>query len=289
MAYALLETPAPAVAGAYARTPETTRTMMVTQEIRRHVRMLGAAMAAAVPLTLAGCASTPERIILEPGVQIGDATVDVVSGSVSAEQEGVVVTAQAAMLPAPRSSTLRPTFWVTVQNTRDERISLTPADARLVDSFGNQLAPVPMSIGGRGQDLSYALVDPEIHTYVSLHYGWPYYPLYPYRGWFAHPRFSRLRYWHYDPFWTLGVGPIWIREIGPPRAIGEPTAYDPEREEIIYRDAQITYVVVFPQVERLAKNLRLIVPGVRVSTETQQDQALEFEMVFEQILDARLP
>jgi hypothetical protein len=127
-------------------------------------------------------------------VQTADASVDWESGVVTLEQEGVVVSAQGALLPAPRGNTLHPTFWVTIQNNRAERIAVRPTDARLVDTFGNQHEPVPMSVDRGGREVGYALVDPEIRTYVSLHFGWPYYPLYPYPGWFAHPRYSRLRY-----------------------------------------------------------------------------------------------
>ena len=80
-------------------------------------------------LAAAACAGTRERVVLEPGVQIADATVDVQSGSVTLERDGVVVTAQGAMLPAPRREALHPTFWVTVENNREERISVTPANA----------------------------------------------------------------------------------------------------------------------------------------------------------------
>jgi hypothetical protein len=231
-------------------------------------------------LALAACASNRERILLEPGVQLGDAEVDVESGVVTMEREGVGVSVQAAMLPSPRGEALHPTFWVTVRNDREERIVVRPADARLIDTFGNQLAPVPMSVGASGRDVRYALVDPEIHTYVSLHFGWPYYPVYPYHGWFAHPRFSRVRYWHYEPFWTLGIGPVWIREVRPAAAHPAP---DAQREEVIYDGARLTYVVVFPEIERTVRGVRLVVPDIRPGA-YGAGVALDFELVFEQIL-----
>ncbi len=45
----------------------------------------------------------------------------------------MVVTAHGAMLPSPHGGTLHPTFWVTVENSREGRIAVTPTDARLVD------------------------------------------------------------------------------------------------------------------------------------------------------------
>lgn len=236
-------------------------------------------------LALAACAPRQQGIVLQPGLQTAGADVDLQSGTVQLEREGVVVTAQGALLPAPRGGSLHPTLWVTVQNNREERISVTPTEARLVDTFGNQYGPLPMSVDRGGREVRYALVDPEIRTYVSLHFGWPYYPLYPYPGWFAHPRYGRQRYWHYDPFWALGFGPVWIMEIGPPAPVvrREPSA--PERREFVYHDARLTYVLVFPEIDRQARDLRLIVPGVGVQAVQGSEQMLEFELVFEQIVD----
>jgi hypothetical protein len=244
------------------------------------------ALAAAVPL--GACATSPPRIALEPGVQAGDAVVDWQAGSVTVEQEGVVVTAQGAMLPAPRSETLHPTFWVTVQNNREERISVRPTDARLVDTFGNQLEPVPMSVDRGGREVRYALVDPEIRTYVSLHYGWPYYPLYPYPGWFVYPRYGRLRYWRPDPFWTFGFGPVWIMEVRP-RPVRTQPAPVRDKLELVYGDAKLTYVVIFPELDRAARDMRLIIPEVGVRSAEGGEETLEFELVFEQIYEPEQP
>lgn len=250
------------------------------------VRGRAAPLLAAASLAFAACATGQPDIALEPGIQVAAADVDLASGSVSIEQEGVVVTAQGAMLPSPRGGALHPTFWVTIQNNGDERIAVTPTDARLVDAFGNQLDPVPMSVDRHGRQVGYALVDPEVRTYVSLHFGWPYYPLYPYPGWFAHPRYSRLRYWHYDPFWTFGAGPVWIMEVGPRPPVRRDVPRPHERREFVYHDARLTYVVVFPEIDRASRDLRLIVPGVGVRAAEGAEQMLEFELVFEQIPEA---
>jgi hypothetical protein len=132
----------------------------------------------------------------------------------------------------------------------------------------------------------YALVDPEIRTYVSLHFGWPYYPVYPYPGWFVHPRYGRLRYWSPDPFWSVGFGPVWIMEMASRERFVRREPAPPEKREFVYHDARLTYVVVFPEVDRNARDLRLIVPGIGVREAEGGNQILEFELVFEQIPDA---
>lgn len=243
-----------------------------------------AAIAMAGILALGACATSRPHVALEPGVQPGDAVVDWESGAVTVAREGVVVTAQGAMLPSPRGETVHPTFWVTVQNNRDERISLRPTDARLVDTFGNQLEPVPMSVDRGGREVRYALVDPEIRTYVSLHYGWPYYPLYPYPGWFTYPRYGRLRYWRPVPFWTLGVGPVWIMEVRPRPVQVRPVPVR-DKLELIYSDAKLTYVVIFPELDRAARAMRLIVPEIGVRSAEGGEETLEFELVFAQIYE----
>jgi hypothetical protein len=260
--------------------------------MRARLRFRGPAAAAVIaPLLLfflAACSTTHEQVVLTPGVQAGDAVVDIDAGTVTDERDGVIVSVQGVMLPEPRGETPLPTFWVTVENNRDDRIVLTPADARLVDSFGNQLAPVPMSVdGSHGRDLRYAVVDPRVHTYVALHFGWPYYPIYPYPGWYhpPPPRMRGPRYWYYDPFWTLGVGPVWIHEVYVvPRAEPPPTP-TPGKEEVIYRDAKLTYVVVFPELERTVRDVRLIVPGIELRGEGDPE-VIDFEMTFRQIIEA---
>lgn len=237
----------------------------------------------AMVVALAGCASGPQRVALEPGVQTAAVSdVDWESGSVSVEEGGVVVSAQGALLPDPGGHALHPTFWVTIENNREDRIAFRPTDARLVDTFGRQHEPLPMSVDRGGRAVGYALVDPEVRTYVSLHFGWPYYPLYPYPGWFGYPRYSRLRYWRPDPFWALGVWPIWITEVRPRpvRVRAEPV---PDRLEFVYRDAKLTYVVVFPEIDAMARSLRLIIPDVGPRADEGREEAIDFELVFEQM------
>lgn len=234
-----------------------------------------------------GCAGSREHVALTPGLQTDEeAIVDVEAGSVTQEKDGVVLRVQAVMLPAPRGETPHPTFWVTVENRTDGRLSVEPGDARLVDTFGEQHAPLSMSTGGPlDEDVRYALVDPEIHAYVALHFGWPYYPIYPYRGWFPHWRFGRARWWHYDPFWQLGIGPVWIWEIrpSPPRPPRERPR--PSAEETIYRDARLTYVVTFPELPRTVREVRLIVPDIRILEEGDVVDTVDFEVVFDQIVE----
>jgi hypothetical protein len=238
-------------------------------------------------VALGACATSQQRIALQPGLQTADANVDLESGSVMAEQQGVVVSAQGAMLPDPRGETLHPAFWVTIQNNRPERISFRPTDARLVDTFGNQHEPVPMSVDRARQEVAYALVDPQIRTYVGLHFGWPYYPMYPYPAWFMYPRYGRIRYWSHDPFWTFGFGPVWITEILPRRTVQRAPAPVSDKLEFVYSDAKLTYVVVFPEIGTAVRDMRLVIPGVEISSAEGGVSTLEFELVFEQIVEAQ--
>jgi hypothetical protein len=256
----------------------------MSKRFHRATRTVPAVLAIMGSLALSACASRQQRIALEPGVQLSDASVEWETGSVTLEREGVVVTAQGAMLPSPRGRTLHPTFWVTVENHRDERIAVRPTDARLVDAFGHQLEPLPMTVDRSGREVRYALVDPEIRTYISLHYGWPYYPLYPYPDWFAYPRYGRVRYWHADPFWTFALRPIWITEVRPVRPRTVPMR---DEVELVYRDAQLTYVVIFPELAETARDMRLIIPEISVRGVEGGETTLEFELIFEQILDGR--
>lgn len=252
----------------------------------KRIRVSAPAWVAMAPFVLAACASGPKRVALTPGAQPGDATVDWETGSVTLEQEGVLVTAQGALLPDPRGRVLHPTFWVTVENDREERISVRPSDARLVDAAGRQMEPVPMSVDVGGREVRYALVDPRIRTYVSLHYGWPYYPLYPYPGWFGPPNYSRLPYWRRDPFWPYGVGPVWIMEVGPRRPIRPEARPAQDKREFIYSAARLTYVVVFPQIDPTAGDLRLIIPDVGMQAAEGAERSLEFDFVFAHLPDA---
>jgi hypothetical protein len=257
----------------------------MTNACRRAVRSGPALLVFFGSIGLGACATGPSRIALEPGPQTGPADVDFESGSVTIERDLVMVTAQGALLPAPRSGKLHPTFWVTVQNDRDERISVRPTDARLVDTFGNQLEPVPMSVDRGGREVGYALVDPEIRTYVGLHFGWPYYPIYPYPGWYAHPRYGRTRYWAFDPFWTFGFGPVWVTEVWPRRTPPRVEAPVRDKLEFVYPGARLTYVVIFPELGGAVRDMRLIVPEVEITLEEGGARALDFELVFEQIFE----
>lgn len=114
-----------------------------------------------------------EDVLLRPGVQPAEARVDVESGLVSVERDGLVVSAEGVLLPEPGGDRPLPTSWITVENHRSDRVVVTPADVRLIGSFGNQQAPMPISVdGSHDRELRYALVDPSIHTYVALHFGW---------------------------------------------------------------------------------------------------------------------
>ena len=237
-----------------------------------------ATLAVAALLGLSACGGAQQRILLEPGVEVSDARVDIESGSVCIESSGVEVTAQAALLPEPRGAVPDPTFWITVQNNRDQRISVRPAEVRLIDSFGNQLEPVQLSLDQGAGDVRYALVDPHIHTSVNLSFGWPYYPIYPYRGWGGRGRFGWLGYGCYDPFSAFGPHWLWINEFGATSATGLGLTGAPDEIEVVYSDARSTYVVVFPEVEPAAGGMRLIVPEVDIQPDGEAGELLEFEL-----------
>jgi hypothetical protein len=59
--------------------------------------------------------------------------------------------------------------------------------------------------------------------------------------------------------------------------------------EVVYHDAKLTYVVVFPEVESTVRDMRLIVPGVGFRSAEGGEDTLEFELVFEQILEPERP
>ncbi|MDH3223428.1 MAG: hypothetical protein OEO23_06905, partial [Gemmatimonadota bacterium] len=97
------------------------------------------------------------------------------------------------------------------------------------------------------------------------------------------PHYPRIRPWHFDPFWTLGIGPVWIHEIRRPRRVSprlEVRSLD--REEVIYEGANLTYVVVFPELRRTVRELRLIVPAVELLSDEGTVEALDFELIFDQ-------
>jgi hypothetical protein len=238
---------------------------------------------AVVLIILGGCATTKNNVYLEPGEQITKAEVDLETGAVSQDQDSVLVSVQAAMLPGPyEGDNLYPSFWVTIQNNRKTQISLKPGAARLIDSFGNQLNPEPMSVETRDREVvdRYVIVDPEIHLYFGLHYGWRFYPMYPYPRWRRHGHFFRRGFGWYDPFWDFGPRVVWVRRIVSEKSVGN----QPEKLETIYNDAKITYLVVFPELSETVKDMRLIIPGITIQ-ENQTTKSLDFELVFNQIIE----
>ena len=244
-----------------------------------------ATLAVSALLGLSACGGAQQRILLEPGVQVSDARVDIESGSVSIESSGVEVTAQAALLPEPREAAPYPTFWITVQNNRDQRISVRPGEVRLIDSFGNQLEPVQLSLDQGAGEVRYALVDPHIHTSVSLSFGWPYYPIYPYRGGAAVAGSLGSAMVITTPFRRLGPHSLWINEFRSTRATGQGLTGALDKIEVVYSDARLTYVLVFPEVKPALGGMRLIVPEVDIPPDAEVGELLEFELIFEQIIE----
>jgi hypothetical protein len=94
-----------------------------------------------------------------------------------------------------------------------------------------------------------------------------------------------MRYWAFDPFWAFGFGPVWVTEVWPRRS---PPRVDPpaaDKLEFVYPGARLTYVVVFPELGSAVRGMRLIVPGVEISQDEGATRALDFEIVFEQIVE----
>ncbi len=245
-----------------------------------HKLFIGGVVAAFV--FLAGCATTQKTVSLQPGTQITNAQVNPDSEAVTQQQDSVEVSVQAAMLPGPYDNTTHPSFWVTVQNNRSTQISLKPAAARMIDSFGNQFDPVPMAVetNNKNEVDQYVIVDPEIHAYFGLHYGWPFYPMYPYRAWRRHGHFFRGGFGWHDPFWGFGPRVIWVRRINTEKSVGN----RPEKEEVIYHNAKITYLVTFPNLQETVKDVRLVIPGVTIQ-KADKTASLNFELVFNQIIE----
>jgi hypothetical protein len=234
-----------------------------------------------VTIILAGCAATQNRVSLEPGKQVTNAEIDLQTGVVKQDQDSVQVSVQGAMLPGPyNDNDLHPSFWVTIQNNRKTPISLKPAAARLIDSAGNQFSPVPMSVETKDRDEvdQYVMVDPEINLYFGLHYGWPFYPLYPYPAWRRHGYFFRGGFGWYDPFWDFGPRVAWVKKIVTEKGVGS----QPEKVETIYNTARVTYLVVFPRLSGTVSDMRLMIPGVTIR-KGQTTTSLDFELVFNQI------
>ena len=63
----------------------------------------------------------------------------------------------------------------------------------------------------------------------------------------------------------------------------------PDKLELIYSSARLTYVVVFPEVDPGAGDLRLIIPDVGVRAGEGGERSLEFDAVFTQIPEPEQP
>lgn len=230
---------------------------------------------------LMGCAGTQKKISLEPGKQVIEADVDIQSGAVTQQMENVEVSVQAAMLPEPNGDTPYPTFWITIRNNRDNKITIKPAQAMLIDSFGKQYKPLAMSTDSiASHENKYVVVDPYVHTYFSLNFGWPFYPLYPHRGWTRRGPHIKMRRRHYDPFWHFGTRVRWVNRISTVKNVGEKL----DKEEVIYHDAKLTYVIAFPELKESVKEMRLMVPEVSI-WDNNIEYTLDFELVFNQNIE----
>lgn len=69
----------------------------------------------------------------------------------------------------------------------------------------------------------------------------------------------------------------------PPRPLRERPRLS--AEETIYRDARLTYVVTFPELPRTVREVRLIVPDIRILEEGDVVDPVDFEVVFDQIVE----
>ena len=240
-------------------------------------------MAVIIPVvvTTVSCASTQKSIHIEPGNQIAKADVNLQSASVTMTKENVEVSVKGVILPDPNGGTLHPTFWVTVTNNRKEKIDLNPAKARLVDSFGNQYRPLPMSLeNSDSKDIYYKIVEPDAWSYFSLNYGWHYYPFHPSNSRFHRSRRSGFRTIHYYPRFRYSGDLFWVTKV---KKLNSSIKL-PDRTEEIYGDAKITYALTFPELNEAVTEYRLIIPGVNLRSETAESQILIFEIKFNQII-----
>jgi len=249
--------------------------------IRRNVNSYLILVSIIAGITAFGCSGTQRSIHIEPGSQIAKADVDFQSASVTMTKEKVEVSVKGVILPDPNEGTLHPTFWVTVTNNRNDKIDLNPAKARLVDSFGNQYRPLPMSIeNGNSKDIYYKIVEPDARSYFSLNYGWHYYPFYPNRSRFHRSRRHGFRTIHYNPRFRYGGNLIWVTNVRKPNS----SIKLPDRTEEIYGDAKITYALTFPELNAAVTEYRFIIPGVNIRNGDTESQKLIFEIKFNQII-----
>ena len=244
-----------------------------------------------IGIIFAGCSGSQQIISLKPGSQVVKADVDLIAGSVTQTLEDVEVSVRGVILPSSEGESLHPTFWVTVMNNRDDKISLNPAKARLVDSNGDQYRPLGMSLNkDAGEKAFYQVIDPNVSAYYSGRYGYHYYPFYPHRYYRMHRGrrgYHRNYYYgsynYYAPFWSYGGGSRWTRRV---RKV---TSSDklPEREEVIYDGAKITYALTFPELKEEVENYLLIIPEVNVEDENGTIRSLKFKIVFDQIVKVK--
>lgn len=232
-------------------------------------------------ITAFGCSGPQRSIHIEPGKQAAKADVNFQSASVTMTKENVEVAVRGVILPDPNKGTLHPTFWVTVKNNRKSKIDLNPAKARLVDSFGNQYRPLPMSLeNGDSKDIYYHVVEPDAWSYFSINYGWHYYPFYPGRSRFHRRGRQGFRNIHYYPRFNYGGNLIWVKNVKKANS----SIRLPDRTEEIYSDAKITYALTFPELNEEVKDYRLIIPGVNLRGEEGESRILNFEIKFDQII-----
>ena len=208
--------------------------------------------------------------------------------------EDVEVSVKGVILPSSEGESLHPTFWVTVTNNRNDKITLNPAKARLVDSNGNQYRPLAMSLNkDAGEKAYYQVIEPNVSAYYSGRYGYNYYPFYPHRsyrihggrrGYGGHRGYGRHHYYgsynYYNPFWSYGGGAAWTRRV---KTVSSSVKL-PDREEVVYDGAKITYALTFPELKEEVEDYLLIIPEVNVEDEDGIVRNLKFKMVFDQIV-----
>jgi len=226
---------------------------------------------------LAACAGTKKVVHLQPGEQIADSEVDMNSNSITQESDDVIVKVKAAMMPIERKTDLYPTFWITIENTGDDKVIFKPAEARLIDVNGNQYEPLPVSVReSRTVVGRYWIPDPLYWSRFSWWSAWPYYPMFPYRVRSPRARFYSL--WYYDPFWDYRFDSVWLERV----KLVKTAAKEPDKTETIYSGAKLTYVLVFPRLNNYSDTLRLIVPNITTWQGTEKVASKDFELIFEQ-------
>jgi len=253
-----------------------------------------------VGIIFAGCAGSQQTISLIPGSQIANTDVDLTSGSVTQTLEDVEVSVKGVILPSSEGESLHPTFWVTVTNNRDDKITLNPAKARLVDSNGDQYRPLGMSLNNNTDEKGYyQVIDPNVRSFYSGRYGYHYYPFYPHRSYRlhgGHRGYGRHHYYgghrgrgryhyygsynYYSPFWSYGGGAAWTRRV---KKVTNNVKL-PDREEVLYDGAKITYALTFPELKEEVEDYLLIIPEVNVEDEDGTVRSLKFKVIFDQIV-----